>query len=147
MQTEKVEVDSRFGPEFAGIYEFRQVSQGEYEDVLLSFMDALGKIAKKDLLKVNRKMLWISLIQQPPQKPLTAELLLKGDIPHGLSTRLQEAYDKANGLTPEETRFLSSQSDAEPQTQDSQSSPSAKDSTGPKQSTAEPAEKQSPSSP
>ena len=140
--TEKVEVDSRFGPEFAGIYEFRQVTQGEYEDVLLGFMDALGKIAKKDLLKVNRKMLWIALVQQPQQKPLDPELVLKGDIPHGLSTRLQEAYDKANGLTPEETRFLSSQSDAEPQTQDSQSSVSAIDSTGPKESSGEQAGKQ-----
>jgi len=146
MKTERLEVDGRFGAEYGGIYEFRQVTQGEYETVLLAFLDAFGKIARKDLLKVNRKMMWIALTQQPPQNPLTLERVQNGDIPHGLSTKLQEIYDKANGINPEDQRFLSSQSEEENQTLDLRPSSSAKSSAGRPASTEESTEKQSPSS-
>ena len=146
MKTERLEVDGRFGPGYEGIYEFRQVTQGEYENVLLAFLDAFGKIARKDLLKVNRKMMWIALTQQPPQNPLTLERVQNGDIPHGLSTKLQEIYDKANGINPEDQRFLSSQSEEENQTLDLQASSSAKSSAGRPASTGESTEKQSQSS-
>jgi len=143
METATIEIDKRFGEEFEGAYKFRQITQGEYERVLVSFMDALGKIAKQDILKVNREMLWIALVKQPENKPLTKDRVVQGQLPYGLSIKLQGAYDKVNGLEAEEQRFLSERSEGANQTLDSPSSSSVSDSDGPKQSTTQPPEEQS----
>ena len=44
--TEIVTINKRFGDEWEGSYEFRQISQGEYERILIGYMDALGKVPK-----------------------------------------------------------------------------------------------------
>lgn len=142
-QTVTIKVDKRFGAQYEGTYEFRQVTQGEYERIVVSYMDALGKVAKQDILKVNREMLWLSIKQQPESKPLSRELIVQGHLPHGLSVKLQEAYDKANGLTLEEQRFLSSPSEENNPTQSLSNSSYANDSAGPKQNTTAPAGKPS----
>jgi len=135
MKTLKILVDKRFGDEFEGEYEIRQVSQGEYEDVLIEFMDqATGHLSKANILKVNRKMLWKSLQSQPSGKPLTLDRVLRGDIPYGLAAKLQGAYDEVNGLTPDEQRFLSSPSEGESPTPESPNSGSARNSDGPRES-------------
>jgi hypothetical protein len=143
METATIEIDKRFGEEFDGIYEFRQVTQGEYERVLVSFMDALGKIAKQDILKVNREILWIALVKQPENKPLSKDRVVQGQLPYGLSIKLQGAYDKVNGIEAEEQRFLSEPSGSVNQTLDSPSSSSASDLDGQKQNTTQPAEEPS----
>lgn len=136
-------IDARFGPKFAGAYTFRQVSQGEYEQVLVSYMDALGKIPHKDVLKVNREMLWLAMVEQPEAKPLNHDYVVHGQMPMGLSIKLQEAYDKANGISPEEQRFLSSPLDDEKVIPDSPSLLSATASDGQSPNTMPQAEKQS----
>jgi hypothetical protein len=143
MEKAIVNIDKRFGEEFEGSYVFRQVTQGEYERVLVGFMDALGKIARQDILKVNREMLWIALVRQPENKPLTKERVVQGQLPYGLSIKLQVAYDRVNGLEAEERRFLLEQSEGANQTLNSLSSFSANDSDGPKQSTTQLAEEPS----
>lgn len=139
MQTETTKIDKRFGEEFEGIYEFRQVTQGEYERVLVSYMDALGKVAKQDVLKVNREMLWTGLTKQPQGKPLNRDRVVQGQLPYGLSVKLQEAYDKVNGIAPDEQRFLSSPSEESDPTPGSQNSSYAKNSDGPNSSMTTPA--------
>lgn len=109
--TQTVNVDKRFGSQFEGSYEFKQITQGEYERIMLSYMDAGGKVAKQDILKLNREAMWTSLKSQPNSKPLTRDILVQGRLPYGLSLRLQEAYDKANGIDMDEQRFLSSPSE------------------------------------
>jgi hypothetical protein len=136
---ETVTIDKRFGEQFEGDYEFRQVTQGEYERVLVSYMDALGKVAKQDILKVNREMLWLSLTKQPENKPLTKDIIVQGRLPYGLSIRLQEAYDKVNGIALEEQCFLSSPSDEKSPIPSSQSLSCAKSSDGQSNNTTEPA--------
>ncbi len=138
MQKETVQIDNRFGDEFEGTYEFRQVTQGEYERVLVSYMDALGKVAKQDVLKVNREMLWTGLTRQPDGKPLSRDRVVQGQLPYGLSVKLQEAYDKVNGLAFDEQRFLSSPSDESDLTQGSPSLSSVKSSDGLNSSTITP---------
>jgi hypothetical protein len=143
METATIEIDKRFGEEFEGAYKFRQVTQGEYERVLVSFMDALGKIAKQDVLKVNREMLWIALVKQPENKPLTKDRVVQGQLPYGLSIKLQGAYDRVNGLEAEEQRFLSEPLGSVNQTLDSPNSSSVSDLDGQRQSTTQPAEEPS----
>ena len=143
MQKETVKIDKRFGEDFEGVYEFRQVTQGEYERVLVSYMDALGKVTKQDILKVNREMLFLGLTKQPEKKPLNKERVVQGQLPYGLGVKLQEAYDKANGIAFEEQRFLSSPSDGKSPILDSQNSSSAKSSDGPNSSMSEQAAEQS----
>jgi hypothetical protein len=143
METATVKIDKRFGKEFEGSYVFRQVTQGEYERVLVGYMDALGKIAKQDILKVNREMLWIALVIQPANKPLTKDRVVQGQLPYGLGIKLQGAYDKVNGLEAEEQRFLSERSEEANQTLNFQSSSSASVSDGQKLSTTQPAEEPS----
>ena len=109
-ETKPVQIDKRFGSQFEGSYEFRQITQGEYEKLLVSYMDAVGKVPKQDILKVNRECLWLALVHQPDSKPLNRDLVVQGRLPYGLSIKLQEAYDKVNGIEMEEQRFLSSPS-------------------------------------
>lgn len=145
-ETVTVNVDKRFGTIYEGTYELRQVTQGEYERVLVSYMDALGKVAKQDILKVNREMLLLSIARQPESKPLSKDLIVQGRLPYGLSVKLQEAYDQVNGIGVEEQRFLSLPSGESSPMQSSPSSSYATDSDGPKLSITAPAEKPSPNS-
>jgi hypothetical protein len=135
METQKVSIDKRFGEQFAGEYEFRQITQGEYERVLVSYMDAAGKVPKQDILKVNRECLFLALVSQPAHKPLYRDLIVQGRLPYGLSLKLQEAYDHINGIDIEEQRFLSSPSEESSLTPDSPSSSCVSGSDGQKPST------------
>ncbi len=121
METAKVKIDRRFGEQYVGEYEFRQITQGEYERVLISYMDAAGKVPKQDILKVNRECLFMALVSQPANKPLYKDLIVQGRLPYGLSLKLQEIYDTVNGIDVEEQRFLSSPSEENDQTPDSPS--------------------------
>ncbi len=114
--TQTVNVDKRFGSQYEGAYVFKQITQGEYEKIMLTYMDASGKVAKQDVLKVNREAMWTALKEQPSGKPLNHELVIHGRLPYGLSLKLQEAYDKANGIDMDEQRFLSSPSEEKPNT-------------------------------
>lgn len=141
METAKAKIDKRFGEQFVGDYEFRQITQGEYERVLVSYMDASGKVPKQDILKVNRECLWMSLVSQPASKPLYKDLIVQGRLPYGLSLKLQEIYDNVNGIEMDEQRFLSSPSDENNPTPDSQNSSYASDSDGQKPSITPQADK------
>lgn len=143
MKTIVLEIDDRFGEEFKGTYELRQVTQGEYERLLVSYMDALGKVSKQNILCVNREMLWLALTLQPENKPLSRDQVVQGQLPHGLSIKLQEAYDKVNGLSVEEQRFLSEPSEEENPMRDSINLLSVNDSGGQKPNTLPLAEGQS----
>jgi hypothetical protein len=142
MKTQTIEIDNRFGEEYRGTYELRQVTQGEYEQILVSYMNTLGKVSKQDILKVNREMLWLALKKQPENKPLTREKVVLGQLPYGLSIRLQDGYDQVNGLSLEEQRFLSEPSDDENQTRSCQSLCFVNDSDGQKKNTKKPAGEQ-----
>jgi hypothetical protein len=61
--------------------------------------------------------------------------VVQGQLPYGLSVKLQEAYDKVNGIALDEQRFLSSPSDESDLTQGSQSLSSVKNSDGQSSST------------
>jgi hypothetical protein len=104
-------------------------------------MDASGKVPKQDILKVNRECLWMSLVNQPASKPLYKDLIVQGRLPYGLSLKLQEIYDNVNGIEMDEQRFLSSQSDENNPTPDSQNSSYASDSDGQKPSITPQADK------
>jgi hypothetical protein len=130
METAKAKIDKRFGEQFVGDYEFRQITQGEYERVLVSYMDASGKVPKQDILKVNRECLWMSLVSQPASKPLYKDLIVQGRLPYGLSLKLQEIYDNVNGIEMDEQRFLSLPSDESSPTPGSQNSSCVSDLDG-----------------
>ncbi len=142
MYTEKLKIDDRFGEQFVGDYEFRQITQGEYERVLISYMDAAGKVPKQDILKVNRECLWMALANQPTSKPLNKDLIVQGRLPYGLSLKLQEIYDKVNGIDIEEQHFLSSPSAENNPTPGSPSSSYASDSDGQNKNTTPQADRQ-----
>ncbi len=111
VETRIVTVDGRFGEKFKGEYELRQITQGEYERVLVSYMDAGGRVPKQDLLKVSREAMWSSIIRQPEGKPISKDELVQGRLPYGLGLKLQAAYDAVNGIEVDESRFLSSPSE------------------------------------
>jgi hypothetical protein len=142
METAKVKIDNRFGEQFVGDYEFRQITQGEYERVLVSYMDAAGKVPKQDILKVNRECLFLALVSQPASKPLYKDLIVQGRLPYGLSLKLQEVYDRINGIEMDEQRFLSSPSEESSQTPDLPSSSCVSGSDGQKPSTMPQADRQ-----
>ncbi len=143
MEKTKVKIDNRFGEQFVGDYEFRQITQGEYEKILVSYMDAAGKVPKQDILKVNRECLFMSLVSQPTSKPLFKDLIVQGRLPYGLSLKLQEMYDHVNGIEMDEQRFLSSPSDESSPAQSSQNSSCVNDSAGQNTNTTPQADKQS----
>jgi hypothetical protein len=132
MEPLKISVDSRFGPEFQGEYALRQITQGEYEEALYKYVNTVtGRISKENVKRINAAALWKSLIQQPSSNPITLQKLLAGDLPYGLVAKLQVAFDKINGLEAQEQAFLSTASDEEDLTLQSQDSGSARSSAGP----------------
>lgn len=89
MRTEKLELDERFGNEYAGCY-----------------------------VAIQAETIWASLKEQSKNNPVTLEKLLSkdGGVPIGMGKLFSQVVNKLNNVGLEETRFLSGQSEDKNQT-------------------------------
>jgi hypothetical protein len=135
MHTEKIEVDERFGKEYAGRYVFNEISWAKRNRILQKYTrynPQTGGVLSVDYVAIQAETIIASLREQPEQKPVTIEKLLaeENGVPIGLGELFSQIANRLNTVTPEETRFLSKPSEETSLTQPSRFIGSAKSSGG-----------------
>ena len=116
MQTETVEVDERFGKEYAGRYVFGEINWAKRNRIIqkyTKYSQVTGQVQSSDYVAIQAETIMASLKEQPETKPITLEKLLNEEngIPIGLGERFSQIVNKLNVVSIEETRFLSAQSE------------------------------------
>jgi len=135
MQRQEVELDSRFGEQYAGHYVFQEITWAKRSRIIqryTKYHPISGQVVNSDFVAIQAETIWASLKEQPACKPITLEKLLGEE--NGVSIELGELFSRiANqlcGITPEEQRFLSEPCAEANRTQHSPSSGCAKSSDG-----------------
>ena len=109
MKTETVEVDERFGKEYAGRYVFQEITWAKRNRILQKYTrynPQTGTVITTDYVAIQAETIWASLKQQPENKPITLEKLLSEDegVPIGLGELLSRITNKLNTVTVEESK-------------------------------------------
>jgi len=135
MRTEKIELDERFGKEYAGRYVFQEISWAKRSRTIqkhTKYSQMTGQVMSSDYVAIQAETIYASLKEQPESKPITLEKLLSDEdgVPVGLGELFSQIANKLNGLTVQETRFLSEPSEGKRRTKKSRSTGSAKSSVG-----------------
>jgi len=136
MRKEQVEIDERFGKEYSGKYVFQEITWAKRSRIIQKhtrYHPITGQVISSDFVAIQAETIWASLKEQPEDKPITLEKLLaeENGVPIELGELFSRTANKLCGITPEEQRFLSEQSEGENLTQPSQNFASAKNSVGP----------------
>jgi len=139
LRKEVLELDSRFGKEFAGRYVFQEISWAKRSRIIQKYTKyhpMSGQVLSSDFIAIQAETVWASLKRQPQNKPITLERLLSED--DGVSIELGELFSKVvnniNGMTHEDLRFLLERLDEESRIQLFQSFGFVKSSAGPQTS-------------
>jgi hypothetical protein len=135
MRKEIVEIDERFGKEYAGRYVFQEITWAKRSRIIQKYTrysQQTGQVVTSDYVAIQAETIMASLKEQPPNKPITLEKLLSEEdgIPIELGELFSQIVNRLNAVGFEETAFLSEPSDVESQTKRSQSLGSAKSSAG-----------------
>ncbi|MGB9841627.1 MAG: hypothetical protein ACPLKZ_02755 [Candidatus Bathyarchaeales archaeon] len=135
MRKETVEIDERFGREYAGKYVFQEITWAKRNRIIQKYTrysQQTGQVITSDYVAIQAETIMASLKEQPPNKPITLEKLLSEEdgVPIELGELFSQIVNRLNAVGFEETAFLSEQSENKSQTKPSQSSVSAKSSGG-----------------
>jgi hypothetical protein len=109
MRKETVEVDGRFGKEYAGKYVFQEISWAKRSRIIqkhTKYHPSTGQVTKSDYVAIQAETIYASLKEQPESKPITLEKLLSEEdgVPIGLGELFSRAVNRLCGVTPEETK-------------------------------------------
>jgi len=109
MRTETVEVDKRFGEEFAGRYVFKEITWMKRSRIITKYTKyhpVTGQIASSDLPAIQAETIWASLKEQPASKPITLERLLdeENSVPIELGELFSRVVNRLCGLSAEEAK-------------------------------------------
>lgn len=111
MRTEVLQLDDRFGEEYAGRYVFSEISWAKRSRIITKYTKyhpVIGQVISSDLVGIQAETIWASLKDQPANKPITLEKLL--DEENGISIQLVEKLsqiiNRLCGLTSEEIKNL-----------------------------------------
>jgi len=131
MRTEEVDIDERFGKEYAGKYVFQEITWAKRSRIIqkwTKYHPITGQVVSSDFVSIQAETIWASLREQPTSKPISLEKLLGEEqgIPIELGELFSRVANKLCGITPEEQRFLSEPSDEANRIQRSQSTDSVK---------------------
>ena len=135
MRTETIEIDERFGEEYAGRYVFQEISWAKRSRTIqkhTKYSQMTGQVMSSDYVAIQAETIMASLKEQPEHKPITLEKLLaeENGIPIGLGELFSKIANKLNSLTVEDSRFLSDKSEEENLIQQSRSTEFVKSSGG-----------------
>ena len=138
MRKETVEIDERFGKEYAGKYVFSEITWAKRSRIIQKYTKyhpITGQVISSDYIAIQAETIMASLKEQPLHKPITLEKLLNEEdgIPIGLGELFSQIVNRLNNVSLEETAFLSEPSDAKSLTQPLQTSDLQKSSAGPSQ--------------
>jgi hypothetical protein len=136
LKTEVVEIDERFGQEYAGRYKFVEISWSKRSRIIqrhTKYSQLTGQVVNSDYVSVQAETIWASLKEQPPGKPVSLEKLLSEEengVPIGIGELFSQIVNRLNNLNLEETVFLSEQSEDKNPIRLSPTSDCAKNSAG-----------------
>jgi len=135
MRKEEIELDNRFGEQYAGRYVFQEITWAKRSRIIqkhTKYHSITGQVLASDFVAIQAETIWASLKEQPPNKPITLEKLLSEEdgIPIELGELFSRIANKLCGITPDQARFLSEQFEEANHTQHSQSTDSVKSSVG-----------------
>jgi len=133
MRKETVEIDGRFGDEYAGRYVFQEITWAKRSRIIQKhtrYHPMTGQVISSDLVAIQAETIGASLRTQPDSKPISLQRLLGEDegIPIELGELFSRVANRLCGITPDEQRFLSEPSEGEKPIQHSLNSDSAKNS-------------------
>ena len=101
MKTETLEIDGRFGEEYAGRYVFQEISWAKRNRIIQKYTKyhgVTGQVLKSDYVAIQAETIWASLKEQPEEKPITLDRLLSEE--DGVPIELGELFSQvANKLT------------------------------------------------
>ncbi|MBT0160779.1 hypothetical protein G4O51_12435 [Candidatus Bathyarchaeota archaeon A05DMB-2] len=148
MRKEAIELDERFGKEYAGRYVFSEITWAKRNRIIQKYTrysQQTGQVLTSDYVAIQAETIMASLKEQPQNKPITLEKLLSEEdgVPIELGELFSQIVNKLNSVSLEETAFLSEPSENKSQTKPSQNSASAKSSGGHQTSSLNSQQKQS----
>ncbi len=135
MQKETIELNDCYGKEYTGKYVFQEITWAKRSRIIQKhtrYHPVSGQVVNSDFVAIQAETIWASLKQQPANKPITLEKLLNEEdgIPVELGELLSKIANKLCGITKNEERFLSAQSEEANHTQRSRDSVCVKNSDG-----------------
>lgn len=135
MQKEVLDVDERFGQEYAGRYVFEEISWARRSRIIQKYTryhPVSGHVVSSDFISIQAETILASLREQPQHKPVTLEKLLSEEngVPIGLGELFSQIANKLCSLSEGESSFLSEQSEDRNHIPPSQTFVSAKNSAG-----------------
>lgn len=109
MKTQTVQLDDRFGKEYAGKYVFQEISWAKRSRIIqkhTKYHPVTGQVLSSDFVAVQAETIWASLKEQPENKPITLEKLLSEEdgVPIGLGEFFSQVVNRLCGVTVEETK-------------------------------------------
>jgi hypothetical protein len=109
LKTETLEIDSRFGEEYAGRYVFQGISWAKRNRVIqkhTKYHPVTGQVMKSDYVAIQAETIWASLKEQPTKKPIGLEKLLSEEngIPIELGELFSQIVNRLCGVTFEEAK-------------------------------------------
>jgi hypothetical protein len=151
MRKEVIELDERFGKEYAGRYVFSEITWAKRTRIIQKYTrysQQTGQVITSDYVAIQAETIMASLKEQPANKPITLEKLLSEEdgVPIELGELFSQIVNRLNAVGLEETAFLSEQSENKSQAKRSQSLGSAKSSGGHQRNSLNSQQKQSSSS-
>ena len=139
MRNETIDVDDRFGKDYAGRYVFQEITWAKRSRIIQKhtrYHPATGQVVDSDFVAIQAETIWASLKEQPAHKPVTFDKLVgeEDGIPVELGEAFSRIVNELCGVALDEQRFLSAPSDEANLTQCSQCSGCARNSGGPQTS-------------
>jgi len=133
MRKEEIELDNRFGEQYAGNYVFQEITWAKRSRIIqkhTKYHHITGQVVSTDFVAIQAETIYASLREQPASKPISLEKLLGEDqgIPIELGELFSRIANKLCGITPDEQRFLSEPSEGKSPIPASLNSDSAKNS-------------------
>jgi len=109
MRKETVELDNRYGEEYAGRYVFKEITWMKRSRIITKYTKyhpVTGQIVSSDLPAIQAETIWASLEEQPATKPMTLERLLdeESGIPIELGELFSIVVNRLCGLSAEEAK-------------------------------------------
>jgi len=116
MRSETVELDERFGKEYAGRYVFREITWARRSRIIQKhtrYHPLTGHVVGSDFVAIQAETVGASLREQPAHRPISLEKLLgeEDGIPVELGELFSKVVNKLCGISRDEERFLSAQSE------------------------------------
>jgi hypothetical protein len=140
LKSETLDLDERFGKEYAGHYVFSEITwakRGRIIQKYTKYSKVSGQLESTDHVSIQAEIVWVSLKQQPESKPISLQKLLgegeEDGVPIELGELLSKTTNKLNSLQHADVRFLLEQLDEETRTRILLSFGFVKSSGGPSQ--------------